>query len=149
MPIIIKSHPAGRCSRAQVEKFEELIGAKLPSDYRDWLLEFNGGRPSPKRMEFVEHGTSTGSDVHWIYGIGSPDWADVNDSYVTFKRRIPHACLPIARDSGGNQYLLDLIAGGIWFWNHEEGTESPEDRSNMSFCANSFTDFLGRLQEGV
>jgi len=29
----------------EVEKFEYLIGEKLPKDYRDFLLKFNGGKP--------------------------------------------------------------------------------------------------------
>jgi hypothetical protein len=37
----------GGSSPAQVDEFEEFIHTKLPSDYRNFLVNFNGGVPSP------------------------------------------------------------------------------------------------------
>ena len=139
---IIKQHPAGPCSAAQLDEFEAQARIRLPHAYRTWLLQNNGGRPDPKRIEFIENGISTASDVHWIYGLGKPDWADLSNAYITFTARIPKGLIPIARDSGGNQYLMDS-RGQILFWNHEEERLAL---SEMPVCANSFDEFLASLK---
>ena len=140
---IIKQHPAGLCSAAQLDDFEGQARIRLPDTYRRWLLQNNGGRPDPKRIEFIENGIPTASDVHWIYGLGKPDWADLSDAFITFKARIPKGLIPVARDSGGNQYLIESPSGRILFWNHE--VEDLEV-SKMPVCANSFEEFLANLK---
>ena len=59
--------------------------------------------------------------------------------------------MPIAGDSGGNQYVLIVEgdkAGQIFFWNHEDETEPPS-YENMSFIAASFTEFTEKLHEYI
>ncbi|HEY7327587.1 MAG TPA: SMI1/KNR4 family protein [Gemmataceae bacterium] len=39
--------PAGPTTDAQIAAFETYIGHKLPTDYRQFLLQHNGGHPEP------------------------------------------------------------------------------------------------------
>ena len=44
---VFAGNSLGETSPAQLDEFEEFIHTKLPSDYRNFLLNFNGGLPSP------------------------------------------------------------------------------------------------------
>ena len=47
MTTIHNSLPAGTTNESAIQEFEKLIGHRLPDDYREFLLEFNGGHPEP------------------------------------------------------------------------------------------------------
>ena len=50
-----------RLTATEIQQFEDELGVRLPIDYRDFLLEHNGGRPQPDSFPilgdpFDEHG---------------------------------------------------------------------------------------------
>src|SRR5690349_9746159 len=139
------SNKFGKIRVEDIADFEEANEIKLPADYKQFLIDHNGGAPYPNVSPEVR------SDVQWIYGmVLEPYYASLFQHIDMFQKRIPSWYFPIANDSGGNLYLMSLYHenhGTIAFWNHEDETEGDADQyfGNMKFVANSFTEFLSQL----
>lgn len=135
----IERHPEHRdANEADVSHFEMSIAAQLPDDYREFLLRYNGGYPSPNGFrggdEVLEH----------FFGLWQKR-ADLNYELLAHRGFIPEGMIPIASDPFGNAILLEVSRpnrGRIWFWDHER-SDQPEKA--VSLLAKSFTEFTGSL----
>ena len=141
------SNEFGKIRLQDINDFEETNEVKLPEDYKQFLIEHNGGRPYPYISPVAN------SDVQWIYGmVYEPNYASLFWHIEIFQKRIPSWYFPIANDSGGNLYLMSLYyenLGIIVFWDHEGETDGDADQyfDNIKIVANSFTEFLNQLVE--
>jgi cell wall assembly regulator SMI1 len=131
-------------SDADIQNFESVIDAKLPTDYRDFLSVWNGGRPAASNFDTAEQGI--GSMVHFFYTLDTVAKSyRMIDKYQVYSDRIPPGLVPIACDDFGNQILINLnldYYGTIYFWGHEN--ENPEGEpywDNIIKICNSFKDF--------
>jgi hypothetical protein len=134
---------------------ENVIGYKLPSDYKNFLLKYNGGVPKQWCHDVQgTEGTGIGKAVgmrcfYWIDGpenkdsrikkIYSLEW-----TYSLYRGRIPDNFFPISEDDGGNQICLSLYGedrGSIWYWDHE-AEHYPPSYSNCYKIANSFQELF-------
>jgi hypothetical protein len=147
-----------KLSLTDIQELETFLNIKLPESYVTFLLEYNGGRPTPRfypieGTEGVYIGDSGG--IHFFYWIDGPEdeephikeCYDIRENYQIFKGRIPYNLLPIADDEGDNQVCLSLYgqdAGWIWYWDHEQEMEVP-DYSNCYKIAESFQEFIDGL----
>jgi hypothetical protein len=150
---IEEPNPFGRLSLRSLHRFERQHDLRLPEDYRQFLLKHNGGAPSPMNtIDSEEEGRATSSDVQFFYGIhNGENWASIEWILECFAGRIVEEGLPIASDSGGNQYVLITRGereGQIYFWNHELETDLPSYQ-NMSRVAGNFAEFIEKLYEYV
>jgi hypothetical protein len=135
----IEPHPDHRdANEADVSHFEMSIAARLPDDYRDFLLRYNGGYPRPSKFrggdEVLSH----------FFGLWQKH-ADLNYELLAHRGFIPEGTIPIASDPFGNSILLEVARpnlGRIWFWDHER---SGEPAKAVSLLANSFTEFVESL----
>lgn len=146
--MINDSNRFGSTNIKDIESFEAKYAIALPKEYKEFLLEYNGGAPTPSTNKIPE------TDVQWLYGIhNGENWASLEWNIETLKNRIPENTLPIAGDSLGNSFLLSLnndTYGEIWFWDHElEGEEGESYFGNITKSANSFNDFIGNLYEYI
>lgn len=122
-----------RISEDDLCDFEASLGKTLTSDYRNFLLRCNGGRPTPNIVGISDicvnitsslpaYGIPGPTDVQFFFGIARPIYTsslEWNLSSLS-QRRIQLPCLlPIACDSGGNLFCLIL-----------EGNE----RGNIVYC---------------
>ena len=142
-------------SETMLKEFELRLSIKLPQDYRDFMLEHNGGYPAEAwDFDFIETGIdkSTSSIVSEFYSIDAPDKKTYNDiatRYVDLVNAslIPPSLIPIADDVFGNPILLSVSGddyGHVYFANHE--LEDTETRYMvMSPIADSFTEFISKL----
>lgn len=76
-------------------------------------------------------------------------WASMQWHYETYSGRLPKDTLPIARDSGGNLWLLSVRgddAGSVYFWDH--GSYDTFDETQLDHwprVAASFQEFRDHL----
>ena len=131
---------------------EAYFKCELPEDYKRFLLEYNGGIPDKNIVSFTENNRKTEDYIDLFFGFCDDDIYGIFDNYCTFLKRIPSNTIPIARDPGGNLFLMSIRGddyGHIYFWDHEEEIyEGQEpDYSNMSLVAKSFTDLLNNLKD--
>jgi hypothetical protein len=145
MTEILESNKFGRIQIDDIVQFESDNEIEFPVDYRNFLITNNGGKPKQNLVPSVN------SDVQWIFGmVNEPYYASLFQHIDMFHKRIPSWYFPIANDSAGNLYLMSMYIenrGLIAFWKHEEETDGNAEQffDNMSFVANSFTDFLDQL----
>jgi len=125
-------------TEVDVTHFEMAIAARLPDDYRDFLLRYNGGYPSP-------NGFRGGEEVlNHFFGLWQKH-ADLNYELLAHRGFIPEGMIPIASDPFGNAILLEVTRpnrGRIWFWDHER---SGEPAQAVSLLADTFTKFVESL----
>lgn len=135
---------------AAIVAFEKRLGAKLPDDYRAFILTINGGRLAPENRRFAGRFV-----VNSMFSLDDPDEA---------RRLVPSGgpddapskeLLRIAYDDGGNDIYIGISGthrGEVWYWNvgdqRAEGSNPRvlwHDRRDVRVLARTFTEFLSRL----
>lgn len=130
-----------------IEEFEAKYAVFLPVQYRDFLLEYNGGNVKPNVFKISDDEGETA--LNTLYGL------DINESYDELSSvfdslygEIPNEFISIGDDSGGNQICLgtsEEYAGKIYIFLHD--IEPTEKMSNMFLISDSFDSFLDSLYE--
>jgi hypothetical protein len=150
-------------SEEDLNKAAKKISKKLPTEYRSFLLQHNGGRPADELSGFEIEWNDESADECWSYDFGIIDFfnfitfdEDNSESvnffrcYRNYKRRIPGNTIPIGYDPGGNLILIGLgeeNQGKIYFWLLEAERQSSDEPEylNVGFVANSFNEFMDSL----
>jgi hypothetical protein len=150
MPTVTTFDDVPTVTEDDLKAFENKYAFRLPNDYRTFLLENNGGFPSPNCVTFSEAGRKTASDVFCYFAIGDQRaWASVEWHLETYSGRLPEDTVPVARDSCGNLWLLAVgggNAGSVFFWDHGSyATFDEKDLANWPRAAESFLEFRARL----
>lgn len=134
-------------SLEQIETFESKNNIKLAEKYVDFLLKSNGGKVKPNFfMISNEQGPSI---LSVFYGIGDM-YDNLTDFIEIMDERLPVGFIPIGDDPSGNVICLgtkEPYYDKIYFWDHEQEPEDPNDMSNMYVLANSIDEFLDKLYE--
>ena len=137
----------------EIKKFEILIGEILPDEYKQFLIQHNGGHPEPDGFYFtLKDNQPEMAMVAWFLALHEGESSNITKSYFGFKYRIPNDMLAVARDPGGSLILLGLKGenkGKVFFWLRELEAEDgePATYDNVAFVANSFNEFLDSLIE--
>lgn len=156
--------PAGPTTDAQISAFETYIGHKLPTDYRQFLVQHNGGHPEPDAfllntgdgeeedivmcffpMRDLKLGSVTAGDLEelrtWPLHCAWDDLqSDLENLYS--EAEIEEPLLPVGTDGSSNYFCIVLDgarAAAVVFLDHETGETYP--------LANTFTTFLGSLRQ--
>lgn len=136
----------GLLTELELNDFEAVNQMKLPEDYRRFLFDSNGGKPSFKMNE------SLSTVVKYILGMHNGDfYASLYKHIDMFKQRIPLSSFPIATDEFGNLFLMSLHPEGyghIYFWDHESEPKNQDGHfvDNCHFVAHSFSEFINNLK---
>jgi hypothetical protein len=141
--------PLGPLSESSLAEFEQAYGLQLPPEYRAFLLEFNGGVPSPSFFWIVE--PTDGSSVNQFYGLHDGPQPLSIHTYAGIERYgIPSHMLPIGDDGVGNSICVvarGRMAGEIHFLDHEvHPYDDPESTMGITRLASSFGEFLASLR---
>lgn len=127
-----------------IEAIEDIIGGKLPTDYREFLLLYNGGSPTPDTIDIPE-APGTPTDVQVCFGIGrAVQSSDLSWNLSLINERCPgYHMLPIACDSGGNLFCLKYEHGIV-----SKVIYCDLESLNCKYytVAPSFTEFVGKLR---
>ena len=113
--------------QSEVTKLEQGVTGPLPAVYREFLLRYNGGRPSPDTVT-IGDAPSGPTDVQVFFGIGiEENTSNILWNIDRFAVQVPrHSLVPIACDSGGNIFFIDAATekGRIFYydWTNEEPT---------------------------
>lgn len=129
----------------QIQLLEEKLRSRLPQDYRNFLLTYNGGNPKPN--VFFINQEQQESNLCFLYGITAKKaydlWTNALDAYEDMDRAI----LPIGEDPGGNQIYMSLnpdMYGHIFYRDHELPAIDC-----LFPIAESFTELLLKLYEAM
>jgi SMI1 / KNR4 family (SUKH-1) len=170
----IMRHAEPPVPESEVEAFEAEIAARLPEDYRQFLLRVNGGSiPEWGRYRYkglAPDGRTRSALVSEVGGLRGELGFSLRSNrqfYLAapgpqpeFETKIPAALLWIMSDPGGNAACLGLTGshrGKVYRWVHDEPPSEDvwdgevEHAANIWPLAGSFADFLrgfGPTQEG-
>jgi hypothetical protein len=144
----------GPLTEERVVAFEQQLGTRLPEDYREFLLETNGGRPTvPAVFRYADRsGPYTDSVVNWFYGLHEGHHYRLDESLTYGRAVIPSELFAIADDPGGNSICLVATGperGKVYFFvNDGAGDADPElNRKQLHRISDSFEAFLDGLTE--
>lgn len=136
-------------SEEEVRSFERKHKFSLPPDYKEFLLEKNGGVPDKSLIDVPSLGERVVRRCFALKGAASSYTLDYIIS--VYKGRVPTGMLPIGDDPAGNLFLIELSEGEdygrIYFWDHEQEAdmESQPYRKNIYKIAANFAFFLQSL----
>jgi len=138
-------------TESDVRQFEWYLAARLPEQYREFLLTYNGGAPAPDTVD-IQGLKGSASDVRYFFGIGRPTETECLDWRYEILRqhRIEAWQLPIASDSFGNAYILSLRDedfGVITYCDLQTVYGKLDVKSDFYPVAPDFDTFLERLYE--
>jgi len=148
---INKPNEFGLITKKEISAFEKLIGFNLPENYSAFLRLNNGGQPKLDTLKVRIGKTEELWSINYFYGLHSKeDWASMFVVLNSLKSRIPNEFIPIANDSGGNYYVLNLSKekyGQISFWNHNNESENKGINyyKNITFLFKSFSELASSL----
>lgn len=162
MAQIVDPLPAGPTTSAEIKAFEKHIGHKLPSEYRSFLLEHNGGHPDPDAFSF-DSGRGEEENIVLCFfpmrnvKLGNVDviglnglrkwpvhcaWDDLQKDLVNlYETELEHPLLPIGTDGSSNYFCIILDgkqSGSVVFLDHET--------AEATLLADSFDAFLELLR---
>lgn len=147
-----------KATEAQVARFEKQIDARLPEEYRCFLLAYNGGSPVSEGIEVFGHPSPYGyiASVDPLYALdpSAPSYASLQAAVNSEYYILPPGHVPIA-DSGGNLVTIDLKKkiGAIFYFDHELPDEEDVDDEDVThyttkhaiLLAGSFDELLTRM----
>jgi cell wall assembly regulator SMI1 len=139
--------PGMKLDEGAIQRFEREFAIVLPAEYREFLMNYNGGYPEPDAFRFM--GSEDGSSVDRFLSLAAGELSDLRQYLKIYRGRVPGSFLPIAHDPGGNLLCIGTTGGEfgkVYFWDHEKEADGvAPDMSNMYLVADSFSDFLQRL----
>jgi SMI1-KNR4 cell-wall len=137
-------------SEELVRKLESRVGARLPENYRQFLLQHNGGKPSPGRFTIPRLGVD--GVVHVLFGVDRSRQLDILQWMRELQDDVPEGFIPIGNDPGGNMILLDISdsSGGaspVYYWDCEHYYPQTHHDVNTYLISPSFSEFIDSLLE--
>lgn len=130
-----------------VAEVEAAIGSELPASYKAFLLKENGGLPTPDTVD-VEGVPGSPTDIQEFFGIAQClESSNLSWNIDLMSQRCPnHRLLPVACDSGGNLFCLDLFtefSGGVMY------CDLSGSHPHIVFheVAPNFESFLGKIRD--
>ena len=153
-------------TEAAVVRFETQLGAKLPDDYRAFLLVVNGGQTARSHRQFMltsRKGRKDGTLLNSLNSLDDPDdrfdlatrWRWSQRQLPPYFPDLPLEVLPIGYDDFGGTVGLVFAGprrGKVWFLDEEnprpEGANPRVewfDRRDVSKIADSFREFMAGL----
>lgn len=138
-------------TRERIEALERELGIRLPKEYAEFLLQFNGGQFTRPVLFYVPNATSYPEGVGVEFFFGDPGDRRAQQGLTwhaeTLSGRVPDDFLAVAACNSLDLALLKVAGevpdfGSVWFW---DGTEEGEG-NNIHWVADSFNEFLSMLQ---
>ena len=133
-----------------IKDFAEVRKLSLPKSYIEFLLQFNGGRPTTPNFPVSGYPNAPTWDVRTLLGIGTThETTELAYNFDLYEGGFPTGIIPIAIDDGINYVCLDLRNGAdrVAFWDKRHFWGTGEWReSDLYHVADSFDAFLESLK---
>lgn len=125
------AEPGPRVTEADVRRFEREFGYELPADYREFLLEVNGGHAPGSHCVFTirRRGRRSESTLNSLFSLDAGDSQDdlaAAQKHYDPLTRLPAGLLEIGYDGMGGRIILPLVEPHrweIWYLNTEDDSE--------------------------
>ena len=118
-----------------IDEFESLVGYEFPGDFKEFVMQYNGGRPEHKAYDTD---TTEGRVFNKLLSFNKDDISTVWKTNGNIEG-LPDKYVVFATDPFGNLICFDKDNDNVIFWNHED--------ESVEHIANTFTELLDKLYE--
>jgi hypothetical protein len=135
----------GKVSLARITEMEREYDISLPTEYRDFLLNNNGGlAPKENRATVVLQQVSEEIDIEIMFGLGLEDCFDIDYWMRQYRDELPPRSLLIGNDTIKGFIILNQTEEGhrVYYWDDEHNFKASTDESNAYLIADDFSEFL-------
>lgn len=139
----------GKTSLKDIKTFESNNEIKLPKDYVDFLLRYNGGNIELDDRDTI-HVDDLGEDINIdvVFGVNTKE-SELSVEFWTnkYKKEMPQGTIIIG-DSYQHGFIILLHFGedsGIYYWDDTYEFPCSNDEANTYFITETFTDFIKNL----
>jgi hypothetical protein len=133
-----------------IDEFEKSRNIRLPSLYRTFLKDTNGGIPDRRIYPITGMIDNPYGGIQCFFGFNKEIETDnIDSNYDFYVGGFPHGIVPIAANGGGDYVCLDLRNGNdrVAFWDKRHFWGTGEWReSDLYHVANTFENFLAALK---
>lgn len=138
--------PYGRLASARLEKFESTLGLPLHTDYRQFLIQNNGGKFQATTVPIAALGERLALDT--LLGLDLEKELNLDDWNLEYRYERPTGSLIIGTDPGGGFLLLSLDPSwaGVYYWDNGFWFEKSSPKNNIYQLADSFTALLALVK---
>jgi len=140
--------PFGTTTTEEITELEVKFNLSLPQDYKDFLLNHNGGSPEIEYSKFYIERLKEHITLDVLCGIGIED-LDISEWTNIYSGDIPIHSIIIGHDPGNGILLLvnDGKKNGIYYYDHAYTFSQSSDEENTYFITETFTDFIESLKK--
>lgn len=135
-----------KLSLDKINELEQELGAKLPDDYIEFLIKYNGGVPIPNEFHIAAHPEGSGM-VQVFFGVDREiESSCLSWNYHQYGDRISKNYLPIGCTDTNDLICMSLspeTRGEIVFWDASRDHEG--DAETVYPIADSFSRFFETL----
>lgn len=148
---IITPNEFGTIKEKDLKALQEMIGFELPDDYSVFLKLYNGGKPKLDSLKIHKRKKEELWSLGYFFGLHNKEyWASIFWAIKSLENRIPKEFLPIADNSGGDYYVMNLSKekfGQIFIWEHnnESAKNGTKYYKNTTFLFHSFSELIQNL----
>lgn len=136
-------------TESDIQAFETHLNARLPEEYRQFLMQHNGGKPEPRCFPVDIDGFPNEDCITYFLCLSDTEQDSLSKTLKIYRNRIPANLLPIALPVAVDLVCLSISGddyGTVYFWDHNwEVTEYEPDYTNVHFVAHSFNELLNNL----
>ena len=138
----------GKNTIEMVDEFEQYIGFSLPKDYRQFLLQYNGGKTQERYYTFYIVELNENIPLNVLYGLNTEiKQVNLKVWHDEYKEDLLENSIIIGSDPGAGMIVLinDDEDGGIYYWDDSWHFEQSDEENNIYKIADSFQDFFDNL----
>ncbi|NBJ14839.1 MAG: SMI1/KNR4 family protein [Dehalobacter sp. 4CP] len=124
-------------NKKDIKRFEEIIHKVLPSDYKEIVGNYNGGRPDKSAVMLQSKREVV---FKTLLSFNKEDKENIFAVYDWVGSQLQKGLIPFAIDPAGNYFCFDYNNnknGSVVFWNHE-------NQQYILIC-NTFTQLLENM----
>ncbi|EMS70127.1 SMI1/KNR4 family protein [Ruminiclostridium cellobioparum] len=139
----------GMATEETVRNFEQHIGFSLPDDYKQFLIEYNGGTPQVRYSTFTVEALSEIIPLDVLYGLGIDSEMDLQDWNDEYRSDLLSNSIIIGRDPGTGMVVLinDAEIKGVFYWDHSLFFNQSNEEENVYKICDSFQEFINQLKK--
>jgi len=136
----------GKTTEDNITEFEGIIGFRLPNDYREFLLNYNGGIPQIRNSTFWVESLKENIPLDVLLGL-DVNKLDLFERNAEYKTDLLPNCIIIGDDPGSGMIVLmqSVEIQGIYYWDHSYFFSQSSANSNVYRIADNFTQFINML----
>lgn len=120
-----------------IYNFENRLKIKLPVEYKQFLLRYNGGYPILVNFDYLIGNEKECSTISYFLSISTRENVSLFHFIQNYQNLFSNNLIPIAIDIYNNLILLQFLNNEVYYWNCEN--------DNIGLIATTFNKFLKSL----